>query len=146
MEDWEKRFSELEAEVDAEFDQKNKKNKEAEEIVDAPPPKEEEAVKKKKKAQVDDDDDDNLFDDVAKKVATKAIQKTAEKSLAKLGTNKAIIYSVATILALIFVWKNLLFLGFCGAIVGALYYFLEVRGKDDNDEDETAGEIEEDDD
>jgi predicted MFS family arabinose efflux permease len=60
-----------------------------------------------------------------------------------MGTNKAIIYGIASILGLIFIWKNLFFLMFCGAIVGGLYYFLEVRGSDDDD-DEPVEELEDD--
>ena len=141
MEDWEKRFSELEAEVDAEFKKKEKPLEKT--------GREQPSVPKKKtvKKAENDDDDDSLFDDMAKEVATKAIQKTAEKSLAKMGTNKAIIYSAAAILGLIFVYKNLFFLMFCGGIVGALYYFLEIRPDNDDDDDEeekTTEELEED--
>ena len=140
MEDWEKRFSELEAEVDAEFDKKNKKLPPKKDAGDEPPVEEKKKKSRKTKTK---DDDDNLFDDVARQVATKAIQKTAEKSLAKIGTNKAIVYSVAAILGLMFIWSNLFPLLFGGAIIGGLYYYLEVYSKDDSNE--PPEEIEEDD-
>jgi len=141
MEDWEKRFSELEAEVDAEFKDKNKAAKPAVESEETKKAKQSKSKKKKVETE-DSDDDDSLFDDVAKKMATKAIQKSAEKSLAKMGTNKAIIYSVAGLLGAFFVYKNLAFLIFCGLVLGGIYYWLEVRGKDDDDD--SPEELEED--
>ena len=135
MEEWEKKFAALEAEVDAEFESAAAAKKAEEKELAA---KKKAAAKKRKEeeAEAAAEDEGSLIDDIKHKATEKALEKVAEKSLVSVNPRMAAVYGVGTILALWLVWTNLFKLLFIAGVVGSLYYFLVARKSDDDDEEE----------
>lgn len=132
MEDWEKRFAELEAEVDKQFE------KEKEKATRKPCSQEQSPSKEDK---VDDDGQESFFDGLKQEATNKALEKASEKALLNINPRVGAVYGVGALLTLWLLWTNLFKLLFIGVVVGSLYYFLvwrkgeEQEGEEDFDDD-----------
>ena len=135
MEDWEKKFQDLEREVDAEFD----RARATAEPEPAPPQPKKDAPSRKAPKEPESD----VLGDLTRAAATTALQKAAETSLVKVGPRKAAFYGICAVIAVLLVIKNIGFIIFAGVILGGLYWWLfsgdgtpEGAADEDDDDDD----------
>lgn len=137
MEEWEKKFQDLEREVDAEFDRAKAASASAPEPEPASPPPARAAPSRKPPRDAGSD----VLGDLKRAAATTALQKAAETSLVKVGPRKAAFYGICAVIAVLLIMKNIGFIIFAGVVLGGLYWWLFTgdappEGPADEDDDE----------
>ena len=124
MEDWEKKFEELEREVDAEF-KKTRTTPSGD------------ADKSRGTAEPPPTEEENSLVEQARKTATSAVlHHAAEKSIARVGARKATFYGACGVFVAILVAKNLGVILLGGSVLAILYWWLMSADEGPDDEED----------